>query len=288
MGRQLRIDFEGAWHHVMHRGAGRRVVFKSDEERLLFLRFVSELDDRFGLEVHAYVLMGNHFHLLLRSAEGRLSEGMQWLLGNFTRWVNNRRGVDGAIFRGRFHGVNVTSEEHRYVLFRYLAENPLDLEGDVDPLSYEWSSLGVVAGRVATSAKWLHRELIEEMYGPEAHLLVDRIVASRSGCVMAGAVPVSGRADEAFATVARAAEVAVGLGGTVERNGLQLGATLALLDDTGRWSRDELGNVAGITGSAVASAVHRTRASMERDPAVSRFVTRIAGLLAVEKIPLGV
>ena len=77
MSRRPRVDFEGAWHHVRNRGARRApvlVVLVGDEERAgLFLHVLGETATRFGLEVHAYGLMPNHYHLLVRSVLGNLS-----------------------------------------------------------------------------------------------------------------------------------------------------------------------------------------------------------------------
>ena len=87
----------------MNRGAGRRVVFAQDHERVVFTELLGVIDERFGIETHSYCLMGNHFHLLVRSSDGALSAGMQHLSANFTRWINHQRETDGAIFRGRFN-----------------------------------------------------------------------------------------------------------------------------------------------------------------------------------------
>lgn len=292
MGRPQRIDFEGAWHHVMHRGAGRRIVFRDDAERRIFLRLLGELDERYHVEVHAFVLMGNHFHLLVRSADGRLSEAMQWLLSNFTRWLNARRQVDGAIFRGRFHGVPVLIEAHRHLLFRYLAENVRDLGQDVDPVTYPWSNLAsVVDGSAATVHPWLHTDVLVQLYGTGAEALV---AALRGPGGAHDAVAAAARilrnastftAGDAFSITQAAAQVACGLSDASERKARRISAGLWLLDATGRWSRRELGEVADATPSAVASAIHRLRAAAAADPAVLRFVQRVAELSAVDVLP---
>ena len=87
------------------------------------LALFAGLDHRFGIEVHAYCLMGNHFHLLVRSPLGTLSDAMAWLGSRFTRLVNAERDVDGPVFRGRFHSVAVTRSSHLDRLFRYVNAN---------------------------------------------------------------------------------------------------------------------------------------------------------------------
>ncbi|MGA9276479.1 transposase [Ilumatobacter sp.] len=165
MGRMLRADSPGDWHHVMNRGSGRRRVFWSDDERAAFVDLLSELDDRFGVEIHAYCLMGNHYHLLVRSASGRLSEAMCWLGSRFTRLVNWQRGVDGAIFRGRFHAVAVQREPHLVWLFRYINANPIDLGWQQPLAEYPWSGLAASLGMAAGSPDWVRTDAVTSFFG---------------------------------------------------------------------------------------------------------------------------
>jgi putative transposase len=125
MPRTKRIDHPGAWHHVMHRGARRAPIFKLQDDCVGFLELVGEMVDRFGLEVHAYSLMPNHFHLLIRSVGGNLSPGMQYLVGAYTLWLNRRYQWDGPVFRGRFKSQLVEDEEYLRMLVAYLHLNPL-------------------------------------------------------------------------------------------------------------------------------------------------------------------
>ena len=76
MARPLRLEFEGAWYHVMNRGAGRRDIFLDDGHRERFLDLLGELLERFGVETHAYCLMDNHYHLLLHTPEANLSRAI--------------------------------------------------------------------------------------------------------------------------------------------------------------------------------------------------------------------
>jgi len=86
MARPLRIEFEDAWYHLMNRGAGRQDVFISNAQRERFLELLGDLVDRFGVETHAYCLMGNHYHLLLHTPLGNLGRGMRHLNG-VQRWT---------------------------------------------------------------------------------------------------------------------------------------------------------------------------------------------------------
>jgi REP element-mobilizing transposase RayT len=109
----------------MNRGARRHPVFLSDDHCVLFLDCVGSASDRFALEVHAYVLMPNHYHLLVRSIRGNLSAAIQHLAGRFTREMNRQQGWDGPIFRGRFRSQFIEEESHLRQVVPYLHLNPV-------------------------------------------------------------------------------------------------------------------------------------------------------------------
>lgn len=76
MARPLRIEFEGAWYHVMNRGAGRKAIFRNDADRRYFLKLLQEISDRFAVEMHAYCLMDNHYHLMVHTPERGIGSGL--------------------------------------------------------------------------------------------------------------------------------------------------------------------------------------------------------------------
>ena len=84
MARPLRFQYPGAVYHVMARGDGGKVVFQTDDDRLVFLKRLEETCGSCGWRVHAWVLMGNHFHLLIETPQPNLVAGMKWLLGVFS------------------------------------------------------------------------------------------------------------------------------------------------------------------------------------------------------------
>jgi putative transposase len=79
MARPLRVNRAGSWNHVVSRGNGGEELFRDDPDRRRFLGLVSELPERFFLEVHAFVLMSNHYHLLVRCRAANLSDAIRWL-----------------------------------------------------------------------------------------------------------------------------------------------------------------------------------------------------------------
>ena len=85
MARAWRIEYDGALYHVLSRGNERQDIFRGDEDRTLFLETVGEMSERYEMDIFAYVLMGNHYHLLLKTNRSNLSKGMQWLGGAFQK-----------------------------------------------------------------------------------------------------------------------------------------------------------------------------------------------------------
>ncbi|MGB9499489.1 MAG: transposase [Dissulfuribacterales bacterium] len=98
MARQWRIEYPGAFYHILSRGNERQEIFRLDDDREMFLELIGDFSSRFQIDVFAYVLMGNHYHLLLRTRHGNLSKGMQWLGTIYTRKINLKYGRSGAGF----------------------------------------------------------------------------------------------------------------------------------------------------------------------------------------------
>ena len=112
MARPLRIEYDGALYHVLSRGNAGEHIFKSIKDRLSFLDIIGETAERFSLYVFAYVLMDNHYHLLLRTNQTNLSKAMQWLGTTYTRRFNNRHYRSGHLFQGRFKSILVENESY--------------------------------------------------------------------------------------------------------------------------------------------------------------------------------
>jgi REP element-mobilizing transposase RayT len=143
----------------MNRGASRRRTFFSSSDGDRFLALVHEGCELLGIEIHAFCLMPNHFHLLVHVPTSGLSAFMQRLGSQYTRHVNDQRGSDGALFRGRFRSIVVDDTSYRSVVGRYIHRNPIALEPNAGPSSYRWSSLRHYL-EPAEAPSWLRTDVL--------------------------------------------------------------------------------------------------------------------------------
>ena len=114
MARSIRIEYHGAFYHVMARGNRRGRIFLDDDDRRFFLHAVSEACGMTGWRVHAWVLMGNHYHLLIETPEANLVAGMKWLQNTYTRRFNVRHRAWGRLFGDHYKAVVEADAGHYY------------------------------------------------------------------------------------------------------------------------------------------------------------------------------
>jgi len=163
MTRQWRIEYNQALYHVMSRGNEQRDIVRDDEDRERFLETLGHMSRRQGVEVHAYVLMNNHYHLLLRTPRGNLSRCMQWLAVTYTRYFNLRHRRSGHLFQGRFKSFLVENDEYLMQLSCYIHRNPVRAHAVERLADYRWSSYQAYAyGR--NRAAWLTPSLILSLF----------------------------------------------------------------------------------------------------------------------------
>lgn len=166
MARPLRIEYAGAVYHVMARGNQGQAVFRDDHDRRRFLDVLGEASGKTGWRVHAYVLMGNHYHLLLETPEGNLVTGMKWLQGTYTQRFNSRHEVFGHLFQGRYKAVVIDGAAPGYfeVVGTYIHLNPVRaglIRPGREPLrGYRWSSYPEYLRRAGLGPEWLCRERV--------------------------------------------------------------------------------------------------------------------------------
>ncbi len=146
MPRKPRVEYAGAVYHVMCRGNRQEAIFLDDADRERFLETLWECCGRTGWRIHAYVLMGNHYHLLLETPESNLVTGMRWMQGTYTIRFNARHRLRGHLFQGRYKALPVEPDNQGYFLqvSSYIHLNPVRarlLDTSTASLeAYSWSS----------------------------------------------------------------------------------------------------------------------------------------------------
>ncbi|MBK8598379.1 MAG: transposase [Holophagales bacterium] len=164
MSRPLRLDHAGALWHVTSRGNERREVFVDDEDRREFVRLLGRSVELFGWKLHAWVLMGNHYHLFVGTPEATLSRGMRQLNGDYAGHFNRRHGRDGHVFQGRFKAILVQREAHLLEVARYVVRNPVRAGLVASPGDWPWSSFRATAG-LESAPEWLDTSFVLEQFG---------------------------------------------------------------------------------------------------------------------------
>ncbi len=164
MSRPLRITYPGAVYHVMNRGGARKRVFAHHADYEVFLQLLADSHQRWEIEVLAYCLMGNHYHLCLRTPEENLSRVMRHVNGVYTQYVNRTQGRDGPLFRGRYKALVVETNTYLSAVVRYIHLNPVKAKLVSTPEVYPWSSHGKYLRR-KTAPSWLNVEEVLSGFG---------------------------------------------------------------------------------------------------------------------------
>ena len=163
MPRPNRIQYDGAWYHVVNRGASKRPIYHDVHDRRMFLACLAAAADRHKAEVHAYCLMGNHYHLLIRTPKGNLDRVMHQMALNYSRYFNDRYGKDGRLCKDRYYPILIESDRYLLAVSRYIHRNPLAFK--VESLAdYFWSSYPAYLG-LRPAQDWLHTEFTLGMCG---------------------------------------------------------------------------------------------------------------------------
>jgi putative transposase len=155
MARPIRLEFPDAIYHVTTRGHGGGDVFLDDQDRQLFLTVLGEVVFRSGWVVHAYVLMDNHYHLVIETPLPNLSRGMRQLNGVYTQRFNGLHSSGGRVFQGRFKAILIEPNGVVLDVCRHVVLNPLRLKAVKNISRYRWSSYRATAGEVKPPV-WLN------------------------------------------------------------------------------------------------------------------------------------
>lgn len=169
MARPLRIEYPGAFYHVTSRGNEQKDIFKSQKDREKFLSYLESAAERYGAVIHAYCLLSNHYHILLETPAGNLSQIMRHINGAYTIYFNIKRKRAGHLFQGRFKSILVEADEYAMELSRYIHLNPVRAGIVTRPEEFQWSSYRYFIGQDKTP-EWLKTGFILEYFGKSAAL----------------------------------------------------------------------------------------------------------------------
>jgi len=172
MPRQLRIEYPGAIYPVMNRGDRREPIYQDHADRTRFLQTLGEAWRKTDWQIHAYCLMGNHFHLVIETSGGNLVAGMRWFLSTYTARFNRRHKLFGHLFSGRYKALLVDGSGNGYLrtVCDYVHLNPVRaklLRPEQKLRDYPWSSLPELLQPPAARVAWLRVDrLLGELHIP--------------------------------------------------------------------------------------------------------------------------
>ena len=140
MARPVRIEYEGAFYHVTSRGNERKKIFYSRQDCDKFKTYLRAAQDKHGYLLHCYVLMSNHYHLLIETPEANLSKLMHYINGSYSNYINRRKRRSGHLFQGRYKAILVDRDSYLLELSRYVHLNPVRAKIVENPEAYSFSS----------------------------------------------------------------------------------------------------------------------------------------------------
>jgi REP element-mobilizing transposase RayT len=165
MARPIRTEYEGGFYHVTSRGNARQNIFADAEDYRTFLIILADVVERYRWLVHAYCLMGNHYHLLIETPQANLSQGMRQLNGVYTQKYNRRHDCVGHLFQGRYKAFIVEKDAYLLELSRYITLNPVRAKLVSLPEDWPWSSYGATAG-MKPQESFLHTDWLLGVFSP--------------------------------------------------------------------------------------------------------------------------
>ena len=141
MPRAPRYSLADQPHHVIQRGNNRTMMFKTEDDFRFYYESLRSATTRFDCQVHAYVFMTNHVHLLMTPVDAHgIGRAMRSLGQRYVGYFNRRHGRTGTLFEGRYRSTVIDSETYLFTCYRYIEENPVRAGLTIEPSIYRWSS----------------------------------------------------------------------------------------------------------------------------------------------------
>lgn len=167
MARRNRIQYPGALYHVASRGNRRASIFVDDRDHLIWLDLLAEVVSLYGIVVHAFVHMPNHYHLLVETPHANLSDGIYHLNGHYAQTFNKRHRLSGHVFQGRFYAEPIEHQAHLLALSRYIALNPVRAKLVQSPADWRWGSYAALCGPSVLCGCVHHDWLLSQFSGAD-------------------------------------------------------------------------------------------------------------------------
>lgn len=140
MTRLPRIKFPGAFYHVTSRANRRELIFTKDKEKLDLQGWFAKAVKKYGVKIHAYCIMPNHYHLLVETPLANISKAIQYINGQYGDRFNSRNSLSGHVFQGRFHSTIIDRDAYFLEVARYIVLNPVRADLVENPSEWSWSS----------------------------------------------------------------------------------------------------------------------------------------------------
>jgi len=140
MARAWREEYRGGIYHVIARGNNKEYIFKESIDKGYFIRQLKECSVAMGYRVYGYVLMDNHYHVIIQTLDKKLQEIMHQINNKYSKYFNGKYKRVGHVFQGRYKAVLVQDERYMLKLLRYLHQNPVRAGLCKLVRDYKWSS----------------------------------------------------------------------------------------------------------------------------------------------------
>jgi len=318
MARQLRLEYEGALYHVTARGNERGKVFFTKADYRKFKEYLHEGQTKYGFILHAYVLMTNHYHLLIETPAGNLSQIMHYVNGSYTTYLNTKRKRSGHLFQGRYKAILVDKESYFLELSRYLHLNPVRANMANRPEEYPHSSYAAYTGEddglvhtadllsmfskdmqaaqrkykmfVESAQEEKQESSMKNVYGgmilgsvPFIKETLNRLedeLLQRTETAHRKALRSPCEIDDVVSTVCAHYGITTEAAVSAQRNDLRK-MVIYLMKKLTAASNQEIGEaVGGMSGFAVAKAYQRLKAEMVKDAVLRKEVEKLASKLS--------
>lgn len=172
MTRPLRLEYPGALYHVTSRGDRKASIFHDETDRFMWMQTLGEVCAQFRFSIHAFCQMGNHYHLLVETLDGKLASGMRQLNGVYSQYFNRRHDLVGHVFQGRYKAILVDKESYLLELARYIVLNPVRASLVERPEDWPWSSYNMTLSKTLQPA-WLDNSWLLSKFSDHTDVAID-------------------------------------------------------------------------------------------------------------------